>query len=107
MNSHMLTNRIITGCLIACCLLLSSITQAANTIPAAPTLAAKGYVLLDYNSGQIIVENKGDQRMEPASLTKMMSTYVISHELKAGNISLQDKVTISKKAWRMPGSRTS
>jgi len=87
--------------------LLFTITfsQAASSVPVAPTLAAKGYVLMDFNSGQIIAENKGRQRMEPASLTKMMSTYVISHELKAGNITMQDKVTISKKAWRMPGSR--
>ena len=101
----MFNQRIISHLLFISCLFISAITQAANTIPTAPKLAAKGYVLLDFKSGQIIAENKGDQRMEPASLTKMMSTYVISHELKAGNISLQDKVTISKKAWRMPGSR--
>ena len=105
MIKKMFNHRIITRLLFVSCLFVSAITQAANTIPTAPKLAAKGYVLLDFNSGQIIAENKGDQRMEPASLTKMMSTYVISHELKAGNISLQDKVTISKKAWRMPGSR--
>ncbi|MCK4742945.1 MAG: D-alanyl-D-alanine carboxypeptidase [Sulfuriflexus sp.] len=105
MTSKILNHRIITSLLFTSCLFISAITQAANTIPTAPKLAAKGYVLLDFNSGQIIAENKSDQRMEPASLTKMMSTYVISHELKAGNISLQDKVTISKKAWRMPGSR--
>jgi len=105
MKLHMLANQIITHCIVAGCIFASALVQAANTIPAAPTLAANGYVLLDFNSGQVITENKGDQRMEPASLTKMMSTYVIGHELKAGNISLQDKVTISKKAWRMPGSR--
>jgi len=87
------------------CFLLSSLSHAANNVPVAPKLAAEGYVLKDFNSGQIIAENNGDQRMEPASLTKMMSTYVISHELKSGNITMQDKVTISKKAWRMPGSR--
>jgi len=105
MNSHMSINHIITRLLIASCIFFASIAQAANTIPAAPKLAANGYVLLDFNSGQIIAENNADQRMEPASLTKMMSTYVVGHELKAGNISLQDKTTISKKAWRMPGSR--
>jgi len=105
MKLHMLADRIITHCIIASCIFASAIVHAANTIPAAPTLAANGYVLLDFNSGQVITENNAEQRMEPASLTKMMSTYVIGHELKAGNISLQDKVTISKKAWRMPGSR--
>ena len=80
-------------------------TTAVAAIPASPKIAAKGYVLQDFNSGQVIAEQNGDQRMEPASLTKMMSTYVISQELKSANISLADKVTISKKAWRMPGSR--
>jgi len=81
------------------------LTTATAAIPASPKLAAKGYVLQDFHSGQVIAEQQGDQRMEPASLTKMMSTYVISQELKSGNISLTDQVTISKKAWRMPGSR--
>ncbi|WP_197722194.1 D-alanyl-D-alanine carboxypeptidase family protein [Sulfuriflexus mobilis] len=88
--------------LILCASLLSAAPQA---VPAAPQLAAKGYVLQDFNSGQIIAEENGDQQMEPASLTKMMTTYVVAHELRAGNISLEDKVTISNKAWRMPGSR--
>ena len=90
MIKKMFNLRISNRLLFVSCLFISAITQAANTIPTAPTLAAKGYVLLDFNSGQIIAEDKGDQRMEPASLTKMMTTYVISHELKAGNISLQD-----------------
>ena len=96
---------IILRLMIISLLLITGSIQAATTVPIAPKLAAKGYVLMDFNSGQVIAENKADQRMEPASLTKMMSTYVISHEIKEGNISLQDKVTISKKAWRMPGSR--
>jgi len=83
---------------------LVSMTASA-AIPASPKLAAKGFVLLDFHSNQIVAEQNGDQRMEPASLTKMMSTYVISQELKSGNINLADTVTISKKAWRMPGSR--
>lgn len=87
-------------------ILSSSLSSAApQAIPAAPKLAANGYVLQDFNSGQIIAELNGDQQMEPASLTKMMTTYVVAHELRSGNITLADKVTISKKAWRMPGSR--
>ena len=99
------SQKIITSLFVIGSLLAANVLQAASSVPVAPKLAAKGYVLKDFNSGQIIAENNGDQRMEPASLTKMMSTYVISHELKAGNITMQDKVTISKKAWRMPGSR--
>jgi D-alanyl-D-alanine carboxypeptidase (penicillin-binding protein 5/6) len=82
--------------------LVSAVPQA---IPAAPQLAAKGYVLQDFHSGQIIAELNGNQQMEPASLTKMLTTYVVAQELRTGNISLADKVTISDKAWRMPGSR--
>lgn len=87
--------------------LLSStlLSAAPQATPAAPQLAAKGYVLQDFHSGQIIAELNSDQQMEPASLTKIMTTYVVAHELHSGNISLADKVTISNKAWRMPGSR--
>lgn len=88
-------------------LLFSSalVNAAPQAIPAAPQLAASGYVLQDFHSGRIIAELNADKQMEPASLTKMMTTYVVVHELKSGNIKLTDKVTISDKAWRMPGSR--
>jgi D-alanyl-D-alanine carboxypeptidase (penicillin-binding protein 5/6) len=74
-------------------------------VPAPPHINARGYLLMDFNSGQILVEDNADEKMEPASLTKMMTCYVIEHEIAAGNISLDDKVLISKKAWKMPGSR--
>ncbi|WP_076416777.1 serine hydrolase [Shewanella sp. UCD-KL12] len=67
--------------------------------PNAPTVAAKAYVLMDYNTGQVIAENNAYESLNPASLTKMMTSYVIGHEIKVGNISPDDKVTISKKAW--------
>lgn len=86
-------------------LLASHSFAAPRAIPKAPELAAKGYFLQDFNSGHVIAEDNADQRMEPASLTKMLSAYIVASELKQGNISLQDKVTVSEKAWRMPGSR--
>jgi D-alanyl-D-alanine carboxypeptidase (penicillin-binding protein 5/6) len=80
--------------------------QAAPTlIPSPPRLAATGYLLMDFKSGQILAESKADERMEPASLTKMMTAYSVFHELKANHIRIDDKVRISEKAWRMPGSR--
>jgi len=79
--------------------------QAATLIPATPKIKAKGYLLIDFNSGRVLAEKKSDQRLEPASLTKMLSAYVIDHELAKGNISLDDEVRISEKAWRMEGSR--
>ncbi|MGS0729329.1 D-alanyl-D-alanine carboxypeptidase, partial [Shewanella sp. 0m-11] len=61
--------------------------QAAPVVtPNAPTVAAKAYVLMDYNTGQIIAEENAYESLNPASLTKMMTSYVIGHEIKVGNI---------------------
>ena len=77
----------------------------ASLIPSPPSLAASGYVLMDYHSGQIIAASNAEQRLEPASLTKLMTAYTVFHELRAGHISLEDQVRVSEKAWRMIGSR--
>lgn len=74
-------------------------------IPAAPSLGAKAYVLQDNGSGQIIVSQNGQERLPPASLTKMMTVYVVDHELAAGRLKLDDPILISEKAWRSEGSR--
>jgi len=82
------------------------VVQAAPTlIPSPPRLAATGFLLMDFQSGQILAESHADERMEPASLTKLMTAYTVFHELKAGHIRLKDEVRVSEKAWRMPGSR--
>ncbi|WP_115719371.1 serine hydrolase [Gallaecimonas mangrovi] len=73
--------------------------QAARIVPDAPQVDAKAYVLMDYNSGKILAENNGDKRLPPASLTKMMTSYVIGKEIKDGRIKRTDMVTISKNAW--------
>jgi D-alanyl-D-alanine carboxypeptidase (penicillin-binding protein 5/6) len=88
--------------------MLSSITaQAAITPnPTAPNIAAKSYILQDFASGRVIAENNPDERLPPASITKLMTAYVVSHELASGNIKLDDDVLISEKAWRMVGSRS-
>ncbi|AZQ11474.1 D-alanyl-D-alanine carboxypeptidase DacA precursor [Shewanella khirikhana] len=62
-------------------------------------MAAKAYVLMDYHTGQIIAEEHAYEQLNPASLTKMMTSYVIGHEMKVGNISPEDDVQISKNAW--------
>lgn len=72
---------------------------APMVIPDAPKVAAKAFVLMDYNTGQIIAEENAYESLNPASLTKMMTSYVIGQEIKAGNISPTDEVTISKNAW--------
>jgi len=78
---------------------------AAPVIPAAPQLAAKSYVLMDAASGEVLVENAGDERLPPASLTKLMTAYIATLEIKKGQISPSDMVTVSEKAWRTGGSR--
>jgi D-alanyl-D-alanine carboxypeptidase (penicillin-binding protein 5/6) len=82
--------------------------QAANAavpIPAPPKVAAKNFILVDTNSGSVLAEKEADVQVEPASITKLMTSYVIYKELEAGRLGMDDMVTISEKAWRMGGSR--
>jgi len=84
---------------------LTAATAAPSLIPAPPRVNAKAYLLIDHNSGHILAEKNADKRIEPASLTKLMTAYVVLFEIERGGISLEDEVKISKKAWRMGGSR--
>ncbi len=82
-------------------------TLSAQTVtPQAPSVAAKGHILIDYHTGTVLSEENADMSLAPASLTKMMTIYVIGMELKQGNITLDDMVTISERAWskNFPGS---
>lgn len=72
---------------------------AAVVIPSAPEVAAKGYVLMDFQTGKVIASKNADMRLAPASLTKIMTAYVIGQELKSGAITMQDMVTVSENAW--------
>lgn len=83
----------------------STFTFAASLIPAPPQLAATGYLLIDADTGKIIVEHNADEQLPPASLTKMMTSYVIASELEQGNMAKNDRVRISEKAWRKGGSK--
>jgi serine-type D-Ala-D-Ala carboxypeptidase (penicillin-binding protein 5/6) len=74
-------------------------------IPKAPAIAAKSYILVDYNSGRIIAQNNAEMPVAPASITKIMTAYVVFSELEEENIRLNDLATISKKAWKTKGSR--
>lgn len=90
-------------------ILLFSINSMAKPalIPAAPQIAAKGYILLDVYSGKIIAEKNADERLEPASLTKMMTSYIADYELAQGNIAMDDMTTVSENAWakKLEGSK--
>ncbi len=83
--------------------LLVAVVQAET--PPAPELGAEGYLLVDYHSGTVLAAENADTRLEPASLTKIMTAYVLFSELAAGNIALDDQVLISEKAWRTGGSK--
>ncbi len=74
-------------------------------IPAPPQVQAKGYILLDYVSGQTLASTNDNERLEPASLTKLMSAYAVFHALKDGRIKMTDMVTISPHARDQDGSR--
>ncbi|ART81123.1 D-alanyl-D-alanine carboxypeptidase [Oceanisphaera avium] len=78
----------------------------ASMIPEAPTIAAKSYVLMDYASGQLLVSENADEKLPPASLTKMMTSYILAQALKEGKVNNEDMVTISEAAWaqNFPGS---
>jgi D-alanyl-D-alanine carboxypeptidase (penicillin-binding protein 5/6) len=72
---------------------------APVALPSPPQISAKAHLLMDYNSGQILIGENTEERLPPASLTKMMTSYVIGQELKAGRIKPTDMVTISQNAW--------
>jgi serine-type D-Ala-D-Ala carboxypeptidase (penicillin-binding protein 5/6) len=79
--------------------------QSPSFTPSAPNLEATGYILMDGSSGRILAQKNADARVPPASLTKLMSLYIISSVIKAGQIHVDDKVRISTKAWKTEGSR--
>lgn len=74
-------------------------------VPAAPQLGASSYILVDFNSQRVLVEQNADAPVEPASITKVMTTYVVFSELAQGNISIDDLAPVSEHAWRTGGSR--
>ena len=85
---------------------VSVAAQAAVPIPKAPEIAARSFILIDHHSGRVLAEQRADERMEPASLTKLMTAYAVFVALKEGRLKLDDQVTISERAWRAEGSRT-
>jgi D-alanyl-D-alanine carboxypeptidase (penicillin-binding protein 5/6) len=95
--------RLLTFCLV---FLFSSLSLAVpNIIPQAPELAASSYILIDANSGEVLVEHNADEILPPASLTKMMTSFIVTEELDYGNIKEDDLTRISVKAWKAEGSR--
>jgi D-alanyl-D-alanine carboxypeptidase (penicillin-binding protein 5/6) len=78
----------------------------AVPIPGAPQVDARSYILVDYQTDKVLAANEATARMEPASLTKLMTAYIVFQELAAGKLKLEDMVNVSEHAWRSEGSRT-
>lgn len=91
--------------LFAFALMSFNISMAAMPVPAPPDVSAKNYLLIDFASGKVLAEKNADATIEPASITKLMTAYVVYKELDADRLSMDDMVEISEKAWRMGGSR--
>ncbi len=80
-------------------LLMSTAAGAASLVPAPPTINADAYLLIDYTTGETLVAHNVDERLPPASLTKLMTAYILAEEVDAGRLSLDDNVTVSRNAW--------
>ena len=84
---------------------VSSVFASPNLIPAPPQLSATSYILMDAYTGDVLVEHNSNMIVEPASLTKLMTAYIVEYELARGNLAFEDMVTVSENAWRKGGSR--
>ncbi|RUO21198.1 D-alanyl-D-alanine carboxypeptidase [Aliidiomarina iranensis] len=87
-------------------ILWQGVANAQSIVPPVPNVNAKAYVMMDYTTGQIIASENADELHGPASLTKIMTSYIIGNELRTGNIAETDMVTVSRNAWarNFPGS---
>jgi D-alanyl-D-alanine carboxypeptidase (penicillin-binding protein 5/6) len=93
------------GFLVFLALFLSSAGAAPKPIPKPPGLEADSYFLMDFNSGRVLAEKDPDKPVEPASITKLMTVYLVDKAIADGDITADELVTISEKAWRMKGSK--
>jgi D-alanyl-D-alanine carboxypeptidase (penicillin-binding protein 5/6) len=104
----MMPHRSLPTPLLALALLLglAPAARAVTLMPTAPSIAARNWILVDFASGQTLAESQADQKIEPASLTKLMTAYVVFNALRDGHLLLDEQVLISEHAWRAEGSRT-
>jgi serine-type D-Ala-D-Ala carboxypeptidase (penicillin-binding protein 5/6) len=98
-------NRLILIAFILTYLFAAGTVAAELPIPKPPSTGARSFIIQDFESGRVLAEKDSDVSVDPASITKLMTAFVVFNELQAGNIALSDMVTISEKAWRTPGSR--
>jgi D-alanyl-D-alanine carboxypeptidase (penicillin-binding protein 5/6) len=91
--------------LMALSMAVSSLSAQQVPIPAPPQIGASSFILTDFATGRVLADSNADERVEPASLTKLLTAYTAFHALRQGQVSLTDEVLVSEKAWRMEGSR--
>ncbi len=105
--SSQFKNPLIQSWLVGVFVLFSQNVYSSQVIiPSAPELAAKSYFLMDATTGKVLVENNADLALPPASLTKMMTSYIVSEEIAAGRVKENELVTISDDAWRRGGTKS-
>ncbi|WP_417529857.1 D-alanyl-D-alanine carboxypeptidase family protein [Marinobacter lipolyticus] len=98
--------RALTALLLLVLIPLGSANAQTVLIPSPPQVAASSYILMDPLSGRVLMDENSNERLPPASLTKMMTAYIVERELDEGRLSMSDMVPISVNAWRTEGSRT-
>ncbi|WP_293764640.1 D-alanyl-D-alanine carboxypeptidase family protein [uncultured Aquitalea sp.] len=96
----------LTRILVAAALAMPAVSfSAAAFVPPAPDIAGKAYYLVDFNSGQVLAARDPDSRVEPASLTKLMTAYLTFKAIKEKRLSLDQTLTVSQRGWKTEGSR--
>ncbi|MCH8135761.1 MAG: D-alanyl-D-alanine carboxypeptidase [Proteobacteria bacterium] len=92
--------------LLSLALLVAAVSSAQILpTPAPPVIGARSYIMIDHRTGRVLASHQVDERLAPASLTKLMTAYVVFHALQQRQIQLDEEITVSEKAWRTPGSR--
>jgi D-alanyl-D-alanine carboxypeptidase (penicillin-binding protein 5/6) len=97
---------LLPAALIIVSMAFSTISSAQKMRPAAPEIAAKAWILIDANTGTVLLESNADKQLPPASLAKMMTTYLVSNEIEEGRLTEETEVLISDNAWLLGGAKT-
>ena len=97
---------LLPAALIIVSIAFSTISSAQKMRPAAPEIAAKAWILIDANTGTVLLESNADKQLPPASLAKMMTTYLVSIEIEEGRLKEETEVLISDNAWLLGGAKT-
>lgn len=97
---------LLSAALIIISIAFSTISSAQKMRPAAPEIAAKAWILIDANTGTVLLESNADKQLPPASLAKMMTTYLVSNEIEEARLTEETEVLISDNAWLLGGAKT-